>query len=247
MHLKRYAEFNRKSIRSMEFNKLKTSYNLGKYSILSDIVGVIDDCMDASYFYAEYGQDGGLTVQKRVKYKDRRGSEKFKDTLNAANVTYSQQYREELKSKCIVDFATPTSTQNAKVTVPITINGKSDSLVFNVTSSGILGILEQSAGIDIEFADENRNILQRVYDLFEEDSPIDISQAGQRNRLLADDANLSEDEQLFKEVLRFIDERLLTKFLSEDGLRKLNFFKTLQIDQGNPQFVKDLMIYAVKS
>ena len=247
MHLKRYADFNRKSIRSMEFNKLKTSYNLGKYSILSDIVGVIDDCMDATYFYTEYGQDGGLTVQKRVKYKDRRGSEKFKDTLNAANVTYSQQYREELKSKCQVEFATPTSTQRAKVTVPIMINSKSDSLVFNVTSSGILGILEQSAGIDIEFADENRNILQRVYDLFEEDSPIDISQAGQRNRLLADDANLSEDEQLFKEVLRFIDDRLLTKFLSEDGLQKLNFFKTLQIDQGKPQFIKDLMIYAVKS
>lgn len=247
MHLKKYADFNRKSIRSMEFNKLKTSYNLGKYSILSDIVGVIDDCMDATYFYTEYGQDGGLTVQKRVKYKDRRGSEKFKDTLNAANVTYSQQYREELKSKCIVDFATPTSTQRAKVTVPITINGKSDNLVFNVTSSGILGILEQSAGVEIEFADENRNILQRVYDLFEEDSPIDISQAGQRNRLLADDANLSEDEQLFKEVLRFIDDRLLTKFLSEDGLQKLNFFKTLQIDQGKTRFIEDLMIYAVKS
>lgn len=247
MHLKKYTDFNRKSIRSMEFNKLKTSYNLGKYSILSDIVGVIDDCMDATYFYTEYGQDGGLTVQKRVKYKDRRGSEKFKDTLNAANVTYSQQYREELKSKCIVDFATPTSTQRAKVTVPITINGKSDNLVFNVTSSGILGILEQSAGVEIEFADENRNILQRVYDLFEEDSPIDISQAGQRNRLLADDANLSEDEQLFKEVLRFIDDRLLTKFLSEDGLQKLNFFKTLQIDQGKTRFIEDLMIYAVKS
>lgn len=247
MHLKRYSDFDRKSIRSMEFNKLKTSYNLGKYSILSDIVGVIDDCMDATYFYSEYGQDGGLTVQKRVKYKDRRGSEKFKDTLNAANVTYSQQYREQLRSKCLVEFATPTSTQNAKVIVPITINGKSDSLVFNVTSSGILGILEQSAGIDIEFADENRNILQRVYDLFEEDSPIDISQAGQRSRLLADDANLTEDEQLFKEVLRFIDERLLTMFLSEDGLKKLNFFKTLQIDQNKPQFIKDLMIYAVKS
>ena len=247
MHLKKYADFSRKSIRSMEFNKLKTSYNLGKYSILSDIVGVIDDCMDATYFYTEYGQDGGITVQKRVKYKDRRGSEKFKDTLNAANVTYSQQYREELRSKCQVEFATPTSTQRAKVTVPIMIDGKSDNLVFNVTSSGILGILEQSAGIDIEVADENRNILQRVYDLFEEDSPIDISQAGQRSRLLADDANLSEDEQLFKEVLRFLDDRLLTQFLSEDGLQKLNFFKTLQIDQNKPQFIKDLMIYAVKS
>lgn len=247
MHLKRYVDFNRKSIRSMEFNKLKTSYNLGKYSILSDIVGVIDDCMDATYFYSEYGQDGGLTVQKRFKGKDRRMSEKFKDTLNAANATYSQQYREELKSKCQVEFSIPTSTQRAKVTVPIMINGKSDNLIFNVTSSGTLGILEQSSGIDIEFDDENRNILQRVYDLFEEDSPIDISQASQRSILLADDANLSDDEQLFKEVLRFIDDRLLTKFLSEDGLKKLNFFKTLQIDKGKPQFIKDLMIYAVKS
>lgn len=247
MQLKKYADYTNKSIRSMEFNKLKTSYNLGKYSILSDIVGVIDDCMDATYFYAEYGQEGGLSVQKRVKYKDRRGSEKFKDTLNAANVTYSQQYREGLRSKCQVDFVIPTSTQNAKVTVPITINGISDKLVFNVTSAGVLGILEQSAGVEVQASDENRNILQRVYDLFEEDSPIDLSQAEQRRRLLADDANLSEDEQLFKEVLRFIDDRLLTKFLSDDGLQKLNFFKTLQIDSNNPQFINDLLIYAVKS
>lgn len=100
MHLKRYSDYTNKSIRSMEFNKLKTSYNLGKYSILSDIVGVIDDCMDASYFYTEYGQEGGSSTKKRVKYKDRRGSEKFKDTINAANKTYSQKYREELKGKC---------------------------------------------------------------------------------------------------------------------------------------------------
>ena len=50
-----YDKYKNKSIRSMEYNRLKTSYNLGKYSILSDISGVIDDCMDATYFYSEYG------------------------------------------------------------------------------------------------------------------------------------------------------------------------------------------------
>lgn len=247
MNIKKYSDYSNKSIRSMEFNKLKTSYNLGKYSILSDIVGVIDDCMDATYFYTEYGTEGGVSVQKRVKYKDRRGSEKFKDTINAANVSYSQQYREELKDKCIINFTVPTSTQNAIVDIPITISGVQNILQFEVQSSGILGILEQSENIHILPTNNNKHILRRVYELFGEDSPIDLSQNGQRNRLLSDDDNLTEDEQLFKEVLRFIDTRLLTKFLSEDGLQKLNFFKTLQIDSGNQAYINDLLLYSVKS
>ena len=106
----------------MEYNRLKTSYNLGKYSILSDISGVIDDCMDATYFYSEYGQEGGLKVERRVKYKDRRGSEKYKGHVNNQNSSRSQQFRESLKKTCQVVFDIPTSTSNATVTIPINID-----------------------------------------------------------------------------------------------------------------------------
>lgn len=247
MNLKNYINYNNKSIRSIEYNQLKTSYNIGKYSILSDIVGTMDDIMDASYIYSEYGSEGGLNIQRRVKYKDRRGSEKFRDTVNAANISYSQQYREQLKASCSVEFETSTSTQKATVTIPVN-NGESTILSFDVEASSDLGILGQEGEISILKNKQNPELLDKIYSIFGENSTIDLSSDEQRSRLLSDDALLTPDEQLFKSVLRFIDDRLLTKFLvDDDGLKKLYFYKTLQIDNGNLKYLDDLLIYSVKS
>lgn len=250
MNIKSYDKYNNKSIRAIEFNNLKTSFNIGKYSILSDISGVIDDCMDATYFYTTYGQDGGITVEQRVKYKDRRGSEKYKDTVNAANITYSQSYREKLKDACQVEFSNVSTTDIATVTIPLTLDTDTISLQFVIKSNDILGILAQSEGHTIIAEDSSQNLLQRIYYLFGEDSPIDLSLSQQRERLLADADNqilLSSDEQLFKQLLKFIDDRLLTNFLSRDGLQKFRYYKTLQIDKGNESYLNDLLLYSVKS
>ena len=246
MHLKSYDKYKNKSIRSMEYNRLKTSYNLGKYSILSDISGVIDDCMDATYFYSEYGQEGGLKVERRVKYKDRRGSEKYKGHVNNQNSSRSQQFRESLKKTCQVVFDVPTSTSNATVTIPINIDGTDTQVKLKVTSQGTLGILEQVETIKVMPFEKNDPLVRRMYDLFGEDSPIDLSLPQQRDRLLASNQELTADEQLFKQILKFIDDRLLTGFLTHDGLQKLNIFKTLSLDEGKNYF-DDLLLYSIKA
>lgn len=246
MHLKSYDKYKNKSIRSMEYNRLKTSYNLGKYSILSDISGVIDDCMDATYFYSEYGQDGGLKVERRVKYKDRRGSEKYKDHVNNQNSNRSQEFRKYLQSTCQVTFDLPTSTSNATVVIPLNIDGVDTQAKLRVTSEGVFGILEQTQTIKIKPFEENDSLIHRIYDLFGEDSPIDLSLPQQRDRLLSSNQELTADEQLFRQILKFIDDRLLTGFLTHDGLQKLNIFKTLSLDEGRVPF-EDLLLYSIKA
>ena len=247
MNLKSYANYKNKSIRSMEYNQLKTSYNLGKYSILSDLVSLMDDVMASSYIYSEYGPEGGFNIQRRVLYKDRRGSEKFKDTINAANISYSQLERERLKTGCQVEFETSVSTQKATVTIPISV-GNNKVLSFDVVSSSDLGILGQKGETSILKNDESPELLDRLQVLFGENSPIDLSSAEQRARLLADGVELTPDEQLFKQVLQFIDDRLKTRFLiDDDGLRKLHFYKTLQLDSGAQKYYEDLLVYAVRS
>ena len=247
MNLKSYANYKNKSIRSMEYNQLKTSYNLGKYSILSDLVSLMDDVMASSYIYSEYGPEGGFNIQRRVLYKDRRGSEKFKDTINAANISYSQLEREGLKAGCQVEFETSVSTQKATVTIPISV-GNNKVLSFDVVSSSDLGILGQKGETSILKNDESPELLDRLQVLFGENSPIDLSSAEQRARLLADGVELTPDEQLFKQVLQFIDDRLKTRFLiDDDGLRKLHFYKTLQLDSGAQKYYEDLLVYAVRS
>ena len=247
MNLKSYANYKNKSIRSMEYNQLKTSYNLGKYSILSDLVGLMDDVMASSYIYSEYGSEGGFNIQRRVLYKDRRGSEKFKDTINAANISYSQIERERLKAGCKVEFETSVATQKATVTIPISV-GNNKVLSFDVVSSSDLGILGQKGETSILKNDESPELLDRLQVLFGENSPIDLSSAEQRAKLLADGVELTQDEQLFKEVLQFIDDRLKTRFLiDDDGQRKLHFYKTLQLDNGAQKYYEDLLVYAVRS
>ena len=246
---KSYDEQQHKSIKALEFNTLRSSYNLGKYSILSDIVGAIDDCMDATYFYTEYGIYGGVKTQKRKKFKDRRLSEKFKDIANNINFTNSQTRREELSNECKIDFESVVSTEKATVTIPISINGENSELQLKIFAKGDLGILRQTDSIEIYPEETNQDIYNRIFYLFGEDSPIDLSSNSQRRRLLYDDLSnlLTEDEQLFKQVLKFIDKRLPTKFLSEDGLRKLNIYKGLLLNKGDNQYLKDLLLYAVKS
>lgn len=251
MHIKSYDRYTHKSIRAIEYNNLKTSYNLGKYSILSDITGVIDDCMDASYFFSEYGQDGGLHVGIRAKSKDRRGPEKYKDSVNAANISYSQQYREQLKSTCQVEFASKTSTTKASVTIPLSIDQDKLNLNFDISVDNALGILAQVEGIQIQAKEDSEEIMRNIYRLFGEDSPIDLTNSEQISRLICnpEDENitLTADEQLFKQILQFIDDRLLTNFLSRDGLQKFRYFKTLQLDQGFTSYIDDLLIYSVKA
>lgn len=247
MNIKSYEEYQNKSIRSIEYNQLKTSYNIGKYSILSDIVGVMDDSMAASYVYSEYGPDGGFNIQRRVSYKDRRGSEKFKDTVNAANISYTQQEREELRSGCEVRFESSVTTQKATVNIPIDVEGY-EYLSFDIIANNDLGILGQKEGIMIQKNGESRDLLEKILKIFGNDSHIDLSSYEQRKRLLSKNENLTRDEQLFKEVLKFIDKRLLTKFLlNDDGLRKFHLYKTIQLDSGRPKYMDDLLIYAVKS
>lgn len=248
MNLKNYANYKNKSIRSIEYNQLKTSYNIGKYSILNDLSGLMDDVMAANFIYSEYGPEGGFNIQKRALYKDRRGSEKFKGTINAANISYSQSERETLKTGCKIEFQSKISTEKATVTIPINIDGSKNDLSFDVVASNELGILAQKEGTSILKNDKNPELLDRLQTLFGENSTIDLSIAEQRAKLLADNAKLTSDEQLFKQVLKFIDDRLKTRFLlDDDGLKKLYFYKTLQIDSGNKKYHEDLLIYAVRS
>ena len=241
-------EPDKRSIRSIEFNKLRTSYNLGKYSLLSDIASFLDDVMDASYFYTSYGLDGGLKTGIREKYKDRRISEKFKNSINSINNSRNQDYRLELKNQCSIDFDVENNISRGTVTIPLKINDKEENLSFKFSTTSLIGILDQ-AKVDIT---SDNDFYKKALLLFDSNSPIDLSNTHVKNKLLTKDndplsQNLNEDEQLFKQIVKFIDDRLGTQFLhSYDGLNKLNIYINLQINEKiNP--LVDLLLYATKS
>jgi uncharacterized protein YtpQ (UPF0354 family) len=74
MDRKRYDEQTKKSIKSVEYNTLKTSYNLVANSIVDEIIAYMNDCMQAAAIQTTYGPDGGFTIKQREIYRDKRGS-----------------------------------------------------------------------------------------------------------------------------------------------------------------------------
>lgn len=234
-----------KSIRALEFNTLKSSTNLGHYSIVNDIVNVINDSMNASYWQTTYGYDGGMESNIREKGVRRRDSENFKDTVTSNTAAYSQEQRLDLMKSCQVLFDTDTNTQLAHVTIPINYKGGKTELHFDVVTGHTIGILAQS---DVKYQGSDLDIAQlmpKILALFDRNSPIDFLNAQHRNDILYSENK--DDYVLMREILKFIDERLYTKFLSEDGLQKLGYFKKISLDSGKEDWFKDLLVYSVKT
>lgn len=255
VELKNWDKVQHKSIRAIEFNTLRRGFNLGKYSILNDLVGVMNDCMDATYFYTRYNFNGSIETTKREKFRTRRGEARFRNSINSANMFYPQNLRELLQKSCSVTFPIKNSTQTAVVQIPLNISDDMNTLEFIIKSNNILGVLAQTnisgdptkKNVAHILPGSKPEILQRVYTLFSKESPIDISNIQEHKKLLAEDKeslkNLSNDQKLFKAILQFIDQRLGTKFLTEDGLQKLNIYSTIQGDN----YIEDLLFYATKS
>ena len=257
MHKKDYEEYNHKSIRAIEYSQLTISQDLGKYSILNDIVGVIDDCMDTTYIETTYSQDGAIKIGKRPKYKDRRVAQKIRNTANNYNINRDRASRLELQSTCSIIFD-PGSRARASVSIPMRIGGNDEVLRFNITNTtNSIGVLNQGTGTVLDLTiEEGSEFRERVFNLFDkssENNPIDLSSTEQKERLIAKEKDiksgkiiLTEDEEIFRAVLKFIDDRLLTDFLSYDGLQKLYFFQNLMSYKGTENVLDDLLLYAVK-
>lgn len=258
-----------KTVRVIEYNQNKQEKGLGKYSIVSDIIGAIDDCVDATYYYIKYGYDGFAELVRRKKGKDRHIAESFKDRANGyvANLSISQ--REELLESCRIDWTNKTNSQEAKLTIPISWKGESINWTFYVRGRG--SILEQttdSATIILESEhdknwDKNRedvgeSIFKRIYEIFGRDSKIDLTNSNTRERLLRikeeKESDLSNEQKqefydlnLMHDFIEFIDSRLGSTFLTDDGLRILAMYATQYYKNNNTGcYIIEAFKYAIK-
>lgn len=245
----KYKDLKNKNIKAIEFNNLKTRYSFGKYSVSNDVASVLNDFMDASYIFTEYDYDGNVSTTIRNKYRDRRLQEKLKDNINLNVITSSINLRSQLSEEFVLlTGENPKSTDNVEVIISLTVNDKKIPLSFIVknTQSGA-SILAQSTSVILE---ENKNqemyniTLSKIREIF---NTIDLSDVTVRQRLLKDNnEGLSEDEQIFKQMLSILDNRLQTSFLSDEGLLKLDVFRLLNERQGEQNYIDNLLLYSTK-
>lgn len=233
--------------------QMEQSGNIGQYSIVNDISGVINDVSDASYLEVQYDFKGNPTLRIREKYSNRRKiPEDLKVQINAS-VALSQDlgHKERLAKSWIVTFPTSTGSRqrsHALVSIPISITdeqGEVTNTSINFTQStgsnfGILG--NGDINIDVKGV-KNADLSREVITTFRQLS--EFLTNGQNFEDFLSGSLKGTVHQAQRALIQQIDERLHTNFLSREGLKVLQTF--LANSSEDIEVIKNLLIYSTKA
>lgn len=226
-----YNEDNPNSIKSIETDSLLRQFAVDGYFIIDSINGVIDRTMEAAYIQMVYSGTSGMveTTQKK-KYATRRSSFNIINKINEQNFSKPIDIRQRLADKYKVSQM---NSSNSRYSVTI----GNYKIIANSPSDQ--GILDRSSPITFEFTNPK---LKEI--LNPSQSIIDLISSQTVDRIISN-FDLSEEEQLFRDTLEFIDTFLGTRFLNIDGLNKL--FLYIQTKSNTENYLEELLASAVRT
>ena len=220
-----YDVTNPNSIISIETKSLKQKFSIDSYSIIDSINGVIDRTMEANYLQTKF--DKGYQTSIKKKYASRKDSYSLVNKINTKNVQRTYPRRKQLTEQ--YSIVRPNNNHiDYEITIGndvFTIKAKEGILStkgFTITSSNPLyNSLFKSNSVDIDFS----------YDAIK--------------RILSG-TNLNQKEQLFRNVLQFIDAFLDLDILSENGLNILNIYR-LNLGASSNNYIEQILESAVRA
>ena len=218
---------NPKSIVNIETSAMKRNFVVDTYSILDSIIGVVDRTMEANYLQTDYS-NGSYTTSIKRKHQTRRTAFSTINIVNSATLTRSEVGRAKLFEQYPMTFQTNNFNK---------FDIKIGNEKFTVNASD--GILS-TKGIVITAQNGSR-----FNDIFSGNSTeIDLTSSVTTARILRG-SNLNADEQLFRDVLKFIDDFLKLDLLSEQGLSVLMQYKAL-VGNSTGNFIKPILESAIR-
>ena len=225
-----YDTSNPKSIKSIETANTKKQFNINSYSIVDAINGVIDRIMDATYVQMVYsGASGMMEISEKPKFADRHD---FYNLLN--NINYNNFYdgkTPEARERLAKTYKVESVSGNVAYSVKI------GNIIMTGRSSSKYGVLD-SKTLTLTFTDKR---IDKLFDLSK--SSIDLTSDKEIQKILSG-TNLSEEQQMFRDILQFIDEFLKTRILTPSGMDMLYQY-ALYSDSGN--YVKPLLESALRA
>ena len=229
---------NKNSIKSIETNSLKKRFSIDGYSIIDSINGVIDRTMDATYLQATYSRDDEvMTITPKKKWQSRRTSYNTINRINIKNYSRQVSDRRNLSKRFSVTYADVINNEafdSSYQTVSIKIG---NTIITGKTSSDY-GILSPK-NISLTFSNPR---IQEIFSSLNE--TIDLVKQDSIQKII-EGRDLTEDEQLFRDIIEFIDSFLDTNFLTKDGLEKLFLLKS--VNSNTEIYIKSLLESAIRS
>lgn len=232
---------NPSSIKSIETASLKKQFSIDGYSIIDSINGVIDRTMDATYIQIAYsGNSDMVEVSEKKKFTNRKVSYNIVNKINATNSSRPQEVRQRLDTRYPLvkaDLTIPDSRRK--------YDSSCQTFSVSIGQNSITGIIKSSMGI-LDFKPINIKFSNpRMVQIFDpSNTTIDLISKSSIDRLV-NGLNLSTDEQMFRDVLQFIDSFLDTKLLSTDGLNKLYLYKVTNITSEN--YLQELLESSIRA
>ena len=202
-----YDTSNPRSIKSIETASTKKQFNINSYSIVDSINGVIDRTMDATYLQAVYsGENGIMEISEKPKFTDRRESFNILNNINNNNFYEGKtpKKRRELSEKYEV------KKESGNIAYSVRIG----NIRMTGRTSSKNGVLDPKPLI-LTFSD---NRIDKIFSL--DKSSIDLTSDEEVKKILLG-KDLSEEQQLFRDVLEFVDTFLRTRILTPSGMEML--------------------------
>lgn len=203
-----YNDKNPNSINQIETAYLKQKFDVGKYSMVDSINGVIDRVMSVNYLQTQFvSNNAQISIKK--KFFNSKTQRNIEYIINKRNANRSFSRRQQLLEKYPFENTKQGSTSDYR----ITING----VQYNIHSRGTNGILSFDK-LTISYPQQ----FLRIFDAQSKD--IDLTSQQEIDNLISN-KNLNPDKRMFRDTLQFIQDMLGINLLSENGLNLLLIYK----------------------
>lgn len=225
-----YDTSNPKSIKSIETANTKKEFNINSYSILDAINGVIDRTMDATYLQMVYsGEHGMMEISEKSKYADRRDFFNLLNNINQNN--FYEGKTPETRAELANTYEVKPVSGNVSYSVQI------GNVIVTAKTSSKQGVLDSNP-LTLTFSNK---IVNDLFNLSK--SSIDLTSEKEVQKILSG-KNLSKEQQIFRDILEFIDAFLKTRILTPSGMDMLYQY-SLYAD--SDYYIKPLLQSAIRA
>ena len=220
-----YDSNNPKSIKSIETKYLKRKFNIGRYSIVDSVNGVMDRVMDISYLQTVYDEDSA-EVSIKKKFFSSRDQQNLEQSANRLNV--ARENRKGLIDKYPLSRVRPNDVSSYNITI--------GNITFTATGQSGNGILGHKP-LSINYPQKFRDVFDRS------SQKIDFSDEATLNKIISG-KGLNESETIFRNTLQFIQDMLGLNLLSKDGLNTMFLYK---INSTDKLYIRDMFSNAIQA
>lgn len=226
----------KKSVSEIELLNLINNFKYGKYSIVSDIAGLVNNISKSEYSETISDTNGNTSVSIREPYNKRKTAMLYIDNVNASTFQYSVSIlNQKLEGVALTKNNTHVTFKKSYGHIEFDIDSKFNIMMQkeNIKLKNIIIKVNNSTKV---FKTQNE-LIKFIYDTVKNNN---------LKTLLEDTQNT--DVLIVRAITKLSDDFLQTGFTTQDGMQKFMYYIDLCSEsQDKYSYISDLLLYSAKS